>query len=73
VALRISQTHTGTLGGFVKYLDFNCFLTCAHVMYDEKTLFGSSSNSAQLPGAMAYNYTSDGVEETIKQIFSSRV
>jgi hypothetical protein len=58
-----SQTHTGTLGGFVKYLDFNCFLTCAHVMYDEKTLFGSSSNSAQLPGAMAYNYTSDGVEE----------
>jgi hypothetical protein len=27
-------TSTGTLGGFVKYLGFECFLTCAHVMYD---------------------------------------
>ena len=32
------QTSEGTLGGFVKYLDMDCFLTCAHVMYDLKTL-----------------------------------
>jgi hypothetical protein len=58
-----SQTQTGTLGGFVKYLGVNCFLTCAHVMYDEKILFGSSSNYAQLSGATAYNYTTGGVIE----------
>jgi hypothetical protein len=64
-----SQTHTGTLGGFVKYLDFNCFLTCAHVMYGEKALFGSSSNSTQLPGATAYNYTSCNVVKCGKVIW----
>jgi hypothetical protein len=58
-----SQTHTGTLGGFIKYLDDDCFLTCAHVMYDEKTLFGSSSNSVQLTGATAYNYTTGSVKK----------
>ena len=52
------HTIAGTLGGFVKYLDeFECFLTCAHVMYDVQTLLGSSSNF-QLPGARVYNHTS---------------
>ena len=51
-----SQTNTGTLGGFVKYLDLSCFLTCAHVMYDQEAL--SSSNYTHLPGARAYNHTS---------------
>jgi hypothetical protein len=32
-------------------------------MYDVQTLLGSSSKSAQLPGARAYNYTSgNGIE-----------
>ena len=63
------QTSTGTLGGFVQYLDFECFLTCAHVMYDVQTLLGSSSNFAQLPGATAYNHTSQGVKECGKVIW----
>jgi hypothetical protein len=52
-----SETSAGTLGGFVKYYGkFECFLTCAHVMFDVKTLLGSSSTFAQLPGAGAYYY-----------------
>jgi hypothetical protein len=39
-------TSIGTLGGFVRYLGFECFLTCAHVMYDVQTLLGSSSDCA---------------------------
>jgi hypothetical protein len=62
-------TSTGTLGGFVQYLDFECFLTCAHVMYDVQTLLGSSSNFAQLPGAKAYNHTVLGVIECGKVIW----
>ncbi|CAG2252148.1 unnamed protein product [Mytilus edulis] len=47
-----SLTTSGTLGGFVRYLDvYDCFLTCAHVLYDQKTLLDSSS---KLPGATAY-------------------
>lgn len=58
------QTSTGTLGGFVRYLDvFDCFLTCAHVMYDLKTLLESSSNFAKLPGAKAYLHTPQGTVE----------
>lgn len=58
------QTSTGTLGGFVRYLDvFDCFLTCAHVMYDLKTLLESSSNFAKLPGAKAYLHTPHGTVE----------
>lgn len=53
-----SQTSSGTLGGFVEYLDFfGCFLTCAHVMYDQQTLLDSSS---ELPGAAAYINTQHG-------------
>lgn len=58
------QTSIGTLGGFVRYLDvFDCFLTCAHVMYDLKTLFESSSNFARLQGAKAYIHTPQGQVE----------
>jgi hypothetical protein len=65
-----SQTYSGTLGGFVKYLDyFDCFLTCAHVMYYEKTLLGAPSNYAQLTGVMAYKHTSPGVIECGKVIW----
>lgn len=58
------RTNTGTLGGFVKYLDFfDCFLTCAHVMYDLRTLLEPSSNFAKLPGAKAYLHTPNGQVE----------
>ncbi|CAC5376544.1 unnamed protein product [Mytilus coruscus] len=58
------QTSTGTLGGFVRYLDvFDCFLTCAHVMYDLKTLFESSSNFARLQGGKAFIPTPQGQVE----------
>ena len=56
-------TSTGTLGGFVKYLGFECFLTCAHVMYDVQTLLGSSSDCAELREAKAYTHTPFGVIE----------
>jgi hypothetical protein len=62
-------TSTGTLGGFVKYLGFECFLTCAHVMYDVQTLLGLSSNFAELTEAKAYNHTSLGVIECGKVIW----
>lgn len=56
-----TQTSTGTLGGFVQYRDvFDCFLTCAHVMYDLKTLLESSSDFARIPGAEAYLHTPQG-------------
>ena len=67
-----TQTSAGTLGGFVKYLDdFQCFLTCAHVMYYEKTLLGAPSNYAQLTGVMAYKHTSPGVIECGKVAWST--
>ncbi|CAC5377529.1 unnamed protein product [Mytilus coruscus] len=55
------QTSTGTLGGFVKYLGFDCFLTCAHVMYDLQTLLSSSADFALLPGAKAYSHMTQGL------------
>lgn len=54
-------TSTGTLGGFVKYLGFDCFLTCAHVMYDLQTLLSSSADFALLPGAKAYSHMTQGL------------
>jgi hypothetical protein len=52
-----SQTSAGTLGGFVKYYgEFECFLTCAHVMYDIQTLLGPSFNYGELHGPRAYCY-----------------
>ena len=60
------QTSTGTLGGFIKYLGFECFLTCAHVMYDEEKLLGSSLNFDEVK---AYAHTPLGVIECGKVIW----
>lgn len=48
------KTSEGTLGGFVKYLGLDCFLTCAHVMYDVETLLDQTKNFTSLPGATAF-------------------
>ena len=52
------RTTAGTLGGFVNYFGRDCFLTCAHVMYDVKTLLELSSKFAELTEAKAYNHIS---------------
>ncbi|CAC5384239.1 unnamed protein product [Mytilus coruscus] len=58
------ETSTGTLGGFVKYRDvYDCFLTCAHVMYDVKSLLESSSDFTRLSGAKAYLHNPQGTIE----------
>jgi hypothetical protein len=49
-----TRTVTGTLGGFVKYLGDECFLTCAHVMYDIQTLFELCYNGDEVK---AYAHT----------------
>lgn len=48
-----------TLGGFVKYGGVNCFLTCAHAMYDVKTLLDNTS----LPDTTVGIQLPDGLEE----------
>jgi hypothetical protein len=62
------QTSTGTLGGFVMFLGSECFLTCAHVMYDVQTLFGLSSNC---DAVKAYAHTPFGLIECGKLAWST--
>ena len=67
-----SQTTAGTLGGFVKYYDYyECFLTCAHVMYDMQTLFGPSFNCSELNGPRAYCYIPNNEVECGKVIWGT--
>lgn len=61
------KTLTGTLGGFLKYRDVNdCFLTCAHVMYDVKSLLNPSSDFPRHSDANAYLYNPQGGREEEK-------
>lgn len=64
-----SKTSEGTLGGFVKYLDMDCFLTCAHVMYDLKTLLDQTKNFTSLKGATAFIHSPFGLTECGKVIW----
>lgn len=59
-------TSIGTLGGFVAYYGFNCFLTCAHVMYDVQALL--SDDFALLPEAKAYCHSVQGLVDCGKVI-----
>lgn len=63
------QTSIGTLGGFVKYLDFDCFLTCAHVMFDLQTLLSSSYDFSRLLGAKAFCHSAQGLLDCGKVIW----
>ncbi|VDI06723.1 Hypothetical predicted protein [Mytilus galloprovincialis] len=63
------QTSIGTLGGFVKYMDFDCFLTCAHVMYDLQTLLSSSYDFSRLLGAKAFCHSAQGLIDCGKVIW----
>lgn len=55
------ETNQGTLGGFVKYLGIDCFLTCAHVMYDLKTLLDQKKDFTSLPGTTAVIHSPFGL------------
>ncbi|CAG2232284.1 unnamed protein product [Mytilus edulis] len=63
------QTSIGTLGGFVKYLDFDCFLTCAHVMFDLQTLLSSSYDFSRLLEAKAFCHSAQGLLDCGKVIW----
>jgi hypothetical protein len=60
---KISSPNQATLGGFVKYGDVNCFLTCAHAVYDVKTLLGPTFCFNSLPDTWVGILSSDGLEE----------